>query len=134
VKVKDILYEVIPGLLPTDAILEMVSGISDPDISEQRLILNQYKLLLDSIPPDWLKQCSRKICFSQNEINQIKINHNDVNIDITKLTTKQLSNIVHSCRKMENPQDYEPTCINHWCNKFPDLHFKKSLEEYLQQR
>ena len=114
-QIKHICYEVIPGFLPENAIVEIVQE-KIPEISTTE-VKNAYKKILSAIPDAWID-----ILKIHNPINithspEIFLKFGIRVIDFKNATSKILYDIL-LCDFFQRP-----TSENFWLNKFPMLNF-----------
>jgi len=124
VKVKDLSYEFVPGLLPSAAVSELVAGLLD--LKKSCDARKKYSIIRNALPLEWLQTCFTSVCsHKQDTVSVVLKSPTNKNITIAEQTTKQLTTLIHDCLIKRSPNLYKPTCMDFWLRKFPGLDFRK---------
>ncbi|CAG2235175.1 unnamed protein product [Mytilus edulis] len=113
IQLKDICYEVKPGFLPLNAIVEIVANGNDEyDIDS---IIKRYRSLQSALPELWTKTVGTEVYHRTNNRNiDINLNMNCKLVDFKMCSSKQLYCLVIDklCQ--------QPKSVDKWMNIFQD--------------
>lgn len=119
VKIRDLLYEVIPGFLPVDAIDDMVS-LAHPYTPTTNTVEKLYHSILNSIPQDWFDNLQSKYK-DYNEVDKnpslFIVNDLDQRVPFHSLNVKIITTIARNLRKTV------PTGVQYWLSHLPNVDF-----------
>lgn len=87
-QVKDILYEVKPGFLPLQAIIDTLEE-NDDEIKDRKAIKINYEKLKTAIPVEWIEKIERNVSENKSDKFEVflKIKEDNVNFDAGVLKT-----------------------------------------------
>lgn len=121
VEVRDLMYEMIPKRLPTQAVLESIILVNPNSSITYDEVDDFIETFMNAVPPDWLDIIyeSDKVVTSQEEGDlTLRLLYDGEYLNISKLKVKQISSLLRSCDITNFPKGEI-----HWKNKFPTLNF-----------
>ncbi|ESO84709.1 hypothetical protein LOTGIDRAFT_176104 [Lottia gigantea] len=104
IKVCDLCYNILPGILPYEAILD--SFYDEYDVNSKS-VKNQFDVILKALPKEWIDKLKINSDFAENSIEcQLVIDENSY--DLSNLR----SGVVY--KFFTDNVFKDPTCISHW--------------------
>lgn len=113
-QIKHLMYEVIPGFLPGEAMCECIYG--DEDRRDEARMRKLLEVIMSSIPRKWVELINKEVAVgSESRIPDLYIKHGNQMTMMNLLTLKETYNVFLT--DVWQP----PASLMYWCRVFPKL-------------